>query len=121
MRASVSFGLGEIRRLFEPAAHDAWLVAPADMPRLSCQVIDRLIAEHTGQPDMALVPMSGKRRGHPVLFPWHWTTRVRHLEADEGLNVLLRDGLTREVQCDDLLRADAFNDLDTPEDYQNLR
>ena len=121
MRASVSFGLGEIRRLFEPAAYDAWLVAPADMPRLSPPVIDRLIAEHAAQPDMALVPAAGSRRGHPVLFPWHWTTRVRHLEADEGLNALLRDGLTREIDCHDLLGPDAFDDIDTPQDYDRLK
>jgi len=121
MRSSVSFGLGEIRRLFDPSAHDAWLVAPADMPRLSPSVIDRLIAEHAGQPDAALVPILGTRRGHPVLFPWHWTARVRHLEPDEGLNVLLRDGLTREIDCDDLLGPDAFDDIDTPQDYDRLK
>jgi molybdenum cofactor cytidylyltransferase len=121
MRASVSFGLGEIRRLFQPTAHDAWLVAPADLPRLSTQVIDRLIAEHAAQPDAALVPIAGSRRGHPVLFPWHWTTRVRHLEPEEGLNTLVRDGLTREIQCDHLLGPDAFDDVDTPEDYERLK
>jgi molybdenum cofactor cytidylyltransferase len=121
MRTSVSFGLGEIRRLFEPAAYDAWLVAPADMPRLSPRVIDRLIAEHAAQPDAALVPVAGSRRGHPILFPWHWTTRVRHLEADEGLNALRRDGLTREIDCRDLIDAGDFEDIDTPQDYERLK
>jgi molybdenum cofactor cytidylyltransferase len=120
MRASVSFGLGEIRRLFDPQAHDAWLVAPADLPRLSTQVIDRLITEHVAQPDAALVPVAGSRRGHPVLFPWHWTTRVRHLEPDEGLNALLRDGVSREIDCADLLEPAAFDDVDTPQDYDRL-
>lgn len=120
MRASVSFALGEIRRLFSPSAHDAWLVAPGDLPRLSTQVVDRLIAKHGVHQDAALVPVVGPRRGHPVLFPWHWTSRVRHLEAEEGLNVLLRDGLTREVDCGDLLDASAFDDIDTPQDYEGL-
>lgn len=120
MRASVSFGLGEIRRLFDPQAYDAWLVAPADLPRLSAQVIDRLVTEHVAQPDAALVPVAGSRRGHPVLFPWHWIARVRHLEPDEGLNALLRDGLTREIDCGDLLRPTAFDDIDTPQDYDRL-
>jgi molybdenum cofactor cytidylyltransferase len=120
MRASVSFGLGEIRRLFEPHAHDAWLVAPGDLPRLSTPVVDRLIGEHLLQPDAALVPVAGLRRGHPVLFPWHWTTRVRHLEPDEGLDTLVRDGLAREIDCRDLLKPADFDDIDTPEDYQRL-
>lgn len=120
MRASVAFGLGEIRRLFEPQAHDSWLVAPADLPQLSTAVIDRLIVEHDSQPDAALRPVVAGRRGHPVLFPWHWTPRLRHLEADEGLNVLPRDGLTREIACDDLVAAAQFDDIDTPEDYERL-
>jgi molybdenum cofactor cytidylyltransferase len=120
MRASVSFGLGEIRRLFSPLAQDAWLVAPADLPRLSTPVIDRLIAEHIGHPDAALRPVVGSRRGHPVLFPWHWTPRVRDLNADEGLNTLLQDGLTRDVDCGDLLRPADLNDIDTPGDFEQL-
>lgn len=121
MRASISFGLGEIRRLFQPAAQDAWLVAPADLPRMSTPVIDRLIAEHETQPDAALVPRVGSRRGHPVLFPWHWTSRLRQLGADEGLNVLLRDGLTRELDCADLLTPSELDDIDTPADYERLQ
>src|SRR5438105_1210963 len=35
MRASVCFGVGEIRQMFSPQDSDAWLVAPADLPRLS--------------------------------------------------------------------------------------
>lgn len=120
MRASVSFGLGEIRRLFQPRAKDAWLVAPADVPRLSAQVVDRLIAQHAIEPSAALVPTVAARRGHPVLFPWHWTTRVRQLGAEEGLNVLLREGLTHEVACDDLIALPDLDDVDTPEDFERL-
>jgi molybdenum cofactor cytidylyltransferase len=120
MRASIAFGLGEVRRLFDPQAHDAWLVAPGDMPGLSTGVIDRLIDEHGSTPDEALVPMTGARRGHPVLFPWHWTPRLRHLEPDEGLNALMRDGLTREIDCSDLVAPKHFEDVDTREDYDRL-
>jgi molybdenum cofactor cytidylyltransferase len=120
MRASVSFGLGEIRRLFSPHSRDAWLVAPADMPRLSTAVIDCLIGEHEQHPDEAVVPTVAGERGHPVLFPWHCTLRVRQLAADEGLNVLLRDGPVREIDCSDLVQAADLADVDTPEDYQEL-
>jgi len=120
MRASVAFALGEIRRLFSPQARDAWLVAPADLPQLSTAVIDRLIAVHKEHPDEALRPMAGNRRGHPVLFPWRWTSRVRQLDADEGLNALLRDGRTREVDCSDLIQPAELDDVDTPEDYRQL-
>ena len=100
MRTSVTFGLGEIRRLFSPTDADAWLVAPADLPRLSTAVIDRVIASRAGfQPAVeseplagwkpalqqtALVPVAHGRRGHPVLFPWSWTERMKQLAADQG-------------------------------------
>jgi molybdenum cofactor cytidylyltransferase len=120
MRASVAFALGEIRRLFSPYTRDAWLAAPADLPRLSAAVIDRLIEEHRRDPSGALVPTVQQRRGHPVLFPWNWATRVRQLGAEEGLNSLLREGRTQEVDCSDLIQAVELNDVDTPEDYQGL-
>jgi molybdenum cofactor cytidylyltransferase len=121
MRASVAFAVGEIRRALQPAAHDAWLVAPADMPLLSTAVIDRLIDEHDASPNCALVPVHGNRRGHPVLFPWHWTPRLRHLEPGEGLNALLSEGLVRNVDCQDLgSQDDPFVDIDTPDDFNRL-
>lgn len=122
MRASVAFGLGEVRRLFQPAGHDAWLVAPADMPRLSTAIIDRLIEEHAASPDAALTPLIDGRRGHPALFPWHWTPRMRYLEAEEGINALLQDGNCRAIDCSDLAsEAEAFDDIDSPEDFERLK
>ena len=55
------------------------------------------------------------RRGHPVLFPWHWTTRVRQLSAGQGLNALLQDGAALEIDCSDLLDSAALGDVDTPQ------
>src|SRR5262245_54098447 len=34
MKASVQLALGHIRETYAPAPQDAWLVAPADLPRL---------------------------------------------------------------------------------------
>jgi molybdenum cofactor cytidylyltransferase len=120
MRASVAFGLGEVRRQFTPSADDAWLVAPADLPKLSTAVIDRLISVYSPHANMALTPTVGTKRAHPVLFPWSWANRVRQLEPDEGLNVLLREGLVHAVPCDDLVSADYFMDIDEPGDYERL-
>jgi molybdenum cofactor cytidylyltransferase len=121
MRASAAFGLGELRRLFSPQDGDGWLFAPADLPQLSAAVIDRLISEHAAHPDAPLVPTVQGRRGHPVLFPWSWTPRVRQLGPDEGLNALLRDGLARTIDCSDLMSgATMFDDVDTPEDFGRL-
>lgn len=120
MRTSVCFGLGEIGRLFSPTSTDAWLVAPADMPRLSTAVIDRLITEHERNPATALVPVVAGQRGHPLLVPWSWRDRVKQLGADQGLNVLLKAGATLQVECGDLVAAASFGDVDTWAEYEAL-
>ncbi len=120
MRASICFGLGEIRRLFSPTAADAWLMAPADIPRVSSQVIDRLISAHLPDQPAALVPTVGGKRGHPVLFPWPWTERIKHLAEDQGLNALVAEGPTRELDCSDLVTTGAFDDIDTRAEYESL-
>ncbi|MCH8890071.1 MAG: NTP transferase domain-containing protein, partial [Myxococcales bacterium] len=83
MKDSVRLGLewAESRR---PQSDDAWLVAPADMPGLNAQIIDRLIAAHEaglGSPCIR-APRHGTKRGHPVLFPWPLAAEVAHLGAD---------------------------------------
>lgn len=119
MKDSVRLGLewAESRR---PQNDDAWLVAPADMPGLNVQIIDRLIAAHEaglGSPCIR-APRHGTKRGHPVLFPWPLAAEVARLGADEGLNALLarHDAQWLEVAADA-----SSEDFDTPEDYDRLR
>ena len=76
MKASLQAALRHIDANFAPAASDAFLVAPADMPRLSAAIINRLLDEHYANPESAiLVPTLRGRRGHPVLFPWSFGSR----------------------------------------------
>ncbi|MCA9202986.1 MAG: NTP transferase domain-containing protein, partial [Planctomycetales bacterium] len=46
MKRSIQLALHEIHDRHAPTDADAWLLAPADMPRLSTTIINRLIAEH---------------------------------------------------------------------------
>src|SRR5207249_3730723 len=90
MKASLQAALKHIERQHAPNRSDAFLVAPADMPRLSTAIIDRLVERHAaGQEATILVPTIAGRRGHPVLFPWSLAEEVFALAADEGLNVLV--------------------------------
>src|SRR5262249_37576825 len=85
MKASLQAALWHVEQTLAPASGDAFLVAPADMPRLSAAVIDRLIREfQTGVEPGILVPTLAGRRGHPVLFPWPLAAEVHHLAIDEG-------------------------------------
>jgi molybdenum cofactor cytidylyltransferase len=122
MKDSVQFGLEYIKTHYAPAAEDAWLLAPADMPKLSPQVINTLIAAHNPTRPEILVPTLGGRRGHPVLFPWTLAQEVFSLGPDKGLNVLRQRHAGREVPCDDVepKGEDVFRDIDTPEDFRGL-
>lgn len=125
MKDSVALGLAWIEARFAPPADAAWLLAPADMPLLSSQIIDTLLAAHqdnccAGQaaaPLSILVPTSSGRRGHPVLFPWPLAAEVQKLAAGEGVNALFRRAAVHQIECG---AAATPADIDTPGDYQRV-
>jgi molybdenum cofactor cytidylyltransferase len=118
MKASVHHGLQYAAGHWSPAAHDVFLIAPADLPLLTAATIDRVLAAHRpAEPRLLLAEHNGQR-GHPALFPWAFAAEVASLAENEGINQLhARHPVTR-VPCP----ADCVaSDLDTPADYQNLR
>lgn len=116
MRASLQFGVQHVQQQFEPDQRDFWLVAPADMPRLSPQIIRRLVSESAVRPGTILIPTLGGRRGHPVLLPWSYAERLDQLPADQGLNALVDASDPQLIPCDQLAPCEAFADIDTPGD-----
>jgi molybdenum cofactor cytidylyltransferase len=124
MKASLQAGLDHLRNTSAPADNDAFLVAPADLPHLSTEIIDRLIDHHRANPrDVILTPMISGKRGHPVLLPWPLAAEVFRLPADEGLKAIVERLQASELPCDDLAaeRADPFGDVDTPAEYEEMR
>jgi molybdenum cofactor cytidylyltransferase len=117
MRDSVAAALNHIAGHFQPTQSDAWLLAPADMPELSAQVIDQLIDTHEPSCPRILVPTFAGRRGHPVLFPWHLAEEVFQLGPNEGINELLSGDGVLEIPIADLPRP---RDFDTPEEFQEI-
>lgn len=118
MKASVRAGLAYLYEAASPEPQDAWLVAPADMPLLTTELIDAVIAAHDPARPAIIVPRHGTRRGHPVLFPWPLAAEVSQLPENQGLKALLETHPVREVPWAD---AAAREDMDTPEDYRRLR
>ena len=121
MKISVQLALRHLQRYSLPA-NFAWLLAPADMPRLSPAIIARLIDEHAAAVNKSiLVPTILGKQGHPVLFPWSLAPQVFELSPNEGVKALLTRNPVREIVCDDLAEHEPFADVDTPVDYQRLR
>ena len=118
MRASIGIGLARVRDSYSPGAKDIWLVAPADMPELSADVIDRLLAAHRPADPQIIVPQHAGRRGHPALFPWPLAAQVPGLAADVGVRGLFDQHRVVELACP---REALPSDLDTPADYARQR
>lgn len=118
MKDSVLAALSHIRSAFSPTDNDVWLLAPADMPQLDPTVVNRVLSAHDPRSHSIVVPTTGGKRGHPVLFPWRSAAAVAQLRADQGVNALLDLFPVREVECGN---ASIHGDLDTLEDYERLR
>ena len=116
MKVSVQIGLRYVEQRYAPPPTDVWLLAPADMPRLSSRVIDALLEDRMAHAGCILAPTcGGTRRGHPVLFPWPLAAEVQRLAPSESIRTLLD---RFPVQAMDTHELGVLEDVDTPEDYR---
>lgn len=118
MKVSVMHALRHLAERFAPDDHDAWLLAPADMPLLTASLIEQVLSAYDPGESAIIVPEVSGRRGHPVLFPWRLAAEVHNLGPDEGINTLRSRHTTRTVHVVD---EGALCDVDTPTDYARLR
>jgi molybdenum cofactor cytidylyltransferase len=114
MKATVRLALEHIERHHRPTEHDAWALAPADMPRLSAAAVDAVLAALDDGPTPIVAPTYRGRRGHPTLFPWRLAQEVACLRADEGINALVAGAAVREIPWPD---DSILRDVDTPTEY----
>jgi molybdenum cofactor cytidylyltransferase len=117
MKDSIRLALEQIARQFQPTNADAWLLAPADLVRLTPRLIDRLLAAYDPAHPMLVAPTAGGRRSHPVLLPWAVAAAVRELPPHEGVDALVNRCAVHEIPWPDNRIAE---DLDTPADYARL-
>lgn len=117
MKISIQHGLEYVRECCSPEVEDAWLLAPADSPRLSSTVIELLLSAYQPAQASIVVPTYDGRRGHPVLLPWPLSGEVVDLGVNEGVNALLDRHAVREIACPE---PSILDDLDTPDDYRRL-
>ncbi|MBV9330684.1 MAG: molybdopterin-binding/glycosyltransferase family 2 protein, partial [Alphaproteobacteria bacterium] len=97
-----------------PADCDGALILLADMPAVSTELIDRLIAAFDPDAGRAIcVPVRGGRRGNPVLWARRFFPEMRALEGDVGARKLLAQ--YEESVCEIEVADDGpFLDIDTP-------
>lgn len=119
MKGSVCVALQMLMSRGGPAAGARCFIAPADLPGLTSQVIDRLIAAQSSTQKI-LIPRFGHTLessipGHPALVPWELTGEIFALGPQEGVDTLIK----RHPQEFELFPAElAVSDIDTPAEYQ---
>ncbi|MDQ1194592.1 nucleotidyltransferase family protein [Agrobacterium sp. SORGH_AS 787] len=88
------------------------LIMLADMPAITEEHIDRLIAAFRALEGRQLVRgASGDQAGHPVVIPAHLFERMTQLKGDEGAKAILQNAGV-EIRLVDLGPA-ALSDVDT--------
>jgi molybdenum cofactor cytidylyltransferase len=109
MAGSIRAGIAAL-----PADADAALILLADMPEVTAEAIDRLIAAYAPEAGVLIVGAAHDgKRGNPVLWDKSHFEDLARLEGDSGARLLLDD------HPDDLVLVEtgpgARLDLDTPE------
>lgn len=109
MGASLAHGVGQAR------GADGWVIALADMPRISPDTIKRVIAALEEGASIA-APVRKGERGHPVGFGAQLRDELLALDGDQGARAVVerhREAV-KLVECDDpgiLLDIDRKSDL----------
>ncbi len=115
MAASLKAGL----KALSPGI-DAALVILGDMPQVSADLLERLVAAYQPLEGRAIVlPVADGKRGNPVLFDRRFFADMLSLEGDVGARHIIGSNaeLVAEVPAD---AREIFMDVDTPEAYQQL-
>jgi molybdenum cofactor cytidylyltransferase len=98
-------------------AVDGALICLADMPWVDPADLDALIAAFARATPPICVPMRGRRRGNPVLWPARHFAALGALSGDVGGRALLRRH-AREVVRVPARGAGVVRDVDTPADLR---
>ncbi|WP_366552590.1 molybdopterin-binding/glycosyltransferase family 2 protein [Aquibaculum sediminis] len=100
---------------------DGAVVLLGDMPKVTAEVIDRLIAAFSPVEGRSIcLPMRQGRRGNPVLFARRYFAEVMEISGDLGARPLLGnypDQVAEVPMPDDAV----LTDVDTPEQLDALR
>ena len=101
-----------------PKHASAALVMLGDQPRLTGEVIDRLLDAYRQSAAPIVAPFARGRRGNPVLFAHSLFPTLLEIEGDAGARAVV------ETYHDEVLGVEVdaalFEDIDTPEAYATL-
>jgi molybdenum cofactor cytidylyltransferase len=117
---SVRIGLRAWLERASIAAHDGFLVCPADQPGIASTDFDACIRAFQQAPDRTVIATRAGRRGHPLIFPATLAPFVQSPACNGGLNALPHTfaGTVVEVPCQS---KGVSEDIDTRADHDRAR
>jgi molybdenum cofactor cytidylyltransferase len=100
-----------------PSDFEAVLVFQGDQPLIAATLINRVIEAYRSSGKGIVIPVFGKKRGHPLLICRKYIDEVEKIDAGEGLRSLAHqfsdDVLEVETDQPGILR-----DIDTYDEYK---
>lgn len=88
-----------------------------DQPLLSLDTVNKLIDAYNKN-NLITYPVINNRRGAPVIFPPEMKEELLSLKNDQGGMLLVKDKNRNEVPIENV---EDLVDIDTEEDYENLK
>ena len=89
-----------------------------DQPLVTPDLIGKLLKTHQRSPAAIILPQVGNRAGNPVLFDRRVFDHLKELGGDIGGRALFKEFPPKKIPWDD---SRSQLDIDTPEDYQQIR
>ena len=112
MSTSIISGLNRVQ-----AGAEAILLALADQPFISCQTINRLLAEYKSHDKGIVIPSYQGKRGHPVIISLSYKNELLLIAGDIGAREIIwrhpHDVFEVEVDAPEIAI-----DIDTQEEYE---
>jgi molybdenum cofactor cytidylyltransferase len=115
MLSSAQKGFGSL-----PEEAEAALIFLGDQPKIPTSVIDQVIRAYHSSEKGIVIPVYDRKRGHPVLISTKYREEVSHLNPQIGLRELIHNH-PEDILEVDLDSPSILEDIDTPEDYKNLK
>jgi molybdenum cofactor cytidylyltransferase len=111
--------LHEALDFLAPRAPRALLMAPVDLPLVTCATVRQVIEAWARAGAPVVRPSWHGRHGHPVLFDARILPELRAADVSAGARVVVHAHAAEsfEVETDD---PGAFDDIDTPDDYRRV-
>ena len=98
---------------------NACMMALADMPKISIEIISQLINFYKINQENIIIPTKNGKRGNPTIFPSKSYGELEELKSDKGGSIVIKNNpkFVKEIEVES---DDIFFDIDNKETWENF-